>query len=168
MNKRGFWNLIDMSWKAVGDDEDIRFALRDRDVDALCDVEDVLARFIENLSAVLGSLTVEQVCSFDAVLERTLHALDRPELWKYTQGTNDGFLYKRGFIVALGREYHDAVDADESVAMFSRRFRCDEMTYVHALLGHDRFEDVIPHQHRFDRESFTNTKAWAREAQLCI
>jgi hypothetical protein len=161
MNKRTFWKIIDEAWKDIGSEERYRFDVLNRNVDALEFVRDVIPKFVAMLSIRLSALDDVQLCSFDEILERMLHAIDRPELYKYTYGSDDGFLYIRGFVVALGREYYEAVDADESLAMWSWRYYCEEMTYVYYFVDDER-GDRVPVEHRFDRESFKNNRAWAR------
>ncbi|MET8089612.1 hypothetical protein [Micromonospora sp. NPDC005220] len=47
--------------------------------------------------------------NLDPVVERKLHDIDREDIHEVTDGSDDGFLYARGFIVALGRAYYEAV-----------------------------------------------------------
>ncbi len=53
--------------------------------------------------------------AFDRMLERKLplYNVDRQEIQEVTDGSDDGFLYARGFIVALG-ELRAAVDKTAS------------------------------------------------------
>ena len=60
----------------------------------------------------LGTLTDQcrelpggELTSLDRVLERKLYDIDRADVQAVTDGSEDGFLYARGFIVAMGRDF---------------------------------------------------------------
>ena len=76
-------------------------------------LEDVIATLRESLS----HLSAADLLTFDRILERKLYDIDRAEIEEHTDGSDDGFLYARGFIVAAGRGYYDAVNAKPSVAL---------------------------------------------------
>ena len=65
----------------------------------------------------LDRLSAADLLAFDRILERKQYDIDRQEVQEHTDGSDDGFLYARGFIVAAGRGYYDAVNADPSVAL---------------------------------------------------
>ena len=50
-----------------------------------------------------------ELTSLDRVLERTLWEIDQADVHAVTGGSDDGFLYSRGFIVAMGREFYGSV-----------------------------------------------------------
>jgi hypothetical protein len=58
----------------------------------------------------------EELTSLDRVVERKLYDLDREDVHEVTDGSDDGFLYARGFIVAMGKDFYGAVLANPSVA----------------------------------------------------
>ena len=62
-----------------------------------------LAEVIAVLSQELNQLSAKELLAFDRVLERKLYDLDRREVHASTDGSDDGFLYARGFIVAAGK-----------------------------------------------------------------
>src|SRR5687767_8017271 len=69
------------------------------------------------LKKALGKLSRDELIEFDRILERKLYEIDRADVQRHTDGSDDGFLYARGFIVGMGRRHHDAVRADPSKAI---------------------------------------------------
>ncbi|NYF54811.1 hypothetical protein HDA35_000642 [Micromonospora purpureochromogenes] len=61
------------------------------------------------------------------MVERKLHDIDREDVHEVTDGSDDGFLYCRGWIVALGRAFYEAVRADPAMAVLDAD--CEEMCY---------------------------------------
>jgi hypothetical protein len=78
---------------------------------------EALEEVIPSLLATLEQLSQSDLLAFDQILERKLFDIDRAEVQEQTDSSDDGFLYARGFIVAAGRPYYDAVNTDPSVAM---------------------------------------------------
>ena len=50
------------------------------------------------------------------ILERKLYDIDRADIHERTDGSDDGFLYCRGFIVGMGQRYYEAVRTNPDVA----------------------------------------------------
>jgi hypothetical protein len=97
--------------------------------------------------------------SLDRVLERKLHDIDRADIQAVTDGSDDGFLYARGFIVAMGRNFYDAVASDPQVAV--RDAECEEMCYFFAHLYRERFGEFSDTGSGISRESCSNATGWA-------
>ncbi|HEX6360137.1 DUF4240 domain-containing protein [Actinophytocola sp.] len=107
-----FWHLIDSAWERVGREASARrkgLANRQGDDEAY-DLD--LDAFLEHLGALSEGLSAEEMTDLDRVLERKLYDIDRADIHEFTDGSDDGFLYCRGFIVAMGREFYEAVRAD--------------------------------------------------------
>ena len=51
------------------------------------------------------------------MVERKLYDIDSAALHAVTGGSDDGFLYARGFVVAKGREFYYPVAADAQMAV---------------------------------------------------
>jgi hypothetical protein len=94
--------------------------------------------------------------AFDRILERKLYDLDRAEIHEHTDGSDDGFLYARGFIVAAGKDYYDAVLAKPSTARMD--LECEEMCYLSWELYEENFGVLPPSE--ISRESCSNTAGW--------
>jgi hypothetical protein len=59
--------------------------------------------FLGALSGQCRELPGSDLASLDRVLERKLYDIDRADIQAVTDGSDGGFLYARGFIVAMGR-----------------------------------------------------------------
>ena len=93
---------------------------------------------------------------FDRILERKLYDIDRAEIQEHTDGSDDGFLYCRGFIVAAGAGYYDAVNADPSVAIMD--LECEEMCFLSWHLYREKFGEMP--DSGISRESGSNKAGW--------
>ncbi|MFC8617082.1 hypothetical protein ACFT9M_11770 [Micromonospora purpureochromogenes] len=68
-------------------------------------------------------------------------------------------VYCRGWIVALGREFHEAVCADPAMAVLDAD--CGEMCYFFAHLHQERFGEWPDTGSGISRESTSNAAGWA-------
>jgi hypothetical protein len=158
MEDKIFWSLIEFAWEAVGGKVKDRQKLAEgtlsaRKVRALEGAsDDVVAALTEELD----KLTAEELLAFDRTLERKLHAIDRQDVHEYVDGSDDGFLYARGFIVAAGKGYYEAVNANPAVAKFD--LECEEMCYVSWHLYQEKFGEMPPSG--ISRESCSNKAGW--------
>ena len=158
MNEKRFWSLIEAAWQSVGGKAKDRQKLAEGKLsegkaEALMET---LGEVVSALTDLLGKLTASELLEFDRILERKLYAIDRAEIQEHTDGSDDGFLYARGFIVAAGAGYYEAVNADPSVAMMD--LECEEMCYVSWHLYRDKFGDMP--DSGISRESCSNKAAW--------
>lgn len=87
-----------------------------------------LDQVIAALGERLFQLPADELLAFDRILERKFYDLDRREVHDETDGSDDGFLYCRGFIVAVGREYYDAVNVNPMLA--SAGLECEDICYL--------------------------------------
>jgi hypothetical protein len=71
-----------------------------------------LPAFLDVLAGCSRGLPADELTRLDRVVERKLWELDRADVHAVTGGSADGFLYSRGFVVAMGREFCDAVTGD--------------------------------------------------------
>src|SRR6266481_5540696 len=118
MDDSRFWAMIESAWRAVGGKLEVREKLSEGELSA-----EEAEGLLESLDAVipelrnqLNQLSAADLLAFDRILERKLYDIDRAEIQEYTDGSDDGFLYARGFIVAAGKGYYDAVNAKPSIA----------------------------------------------------
>jgi hypothetical protein len=158
VNELRFWSLIEEAWKAAGGKLVLRRKLAegklsDEKAEALA--ED-LSEVIPALRARLDQLSAKDLLKFDRILERKLYDIDRQEVQEHTDGSDDGFLYARGFIVAAGQGYYDAVNTNPESALMD--LECEEMCYLSWHLYRKKFGEVPPSG--ISRESCSNTAAW--------
>ena len=158
MNDKRFWSLIEAAWQSVGGRAKDRQKLAEGKLsegkaEALMET---LGEVVPALTDLLGQLSAPELLEFDRILERKLYAIDRAEVQEHTDGSDDGFLYARGFIVAAGAGYYEAVHADPSVAMMD--LECEEMCYVSWHLYRDKFGDMP--DSGISRETCSNKAGW--------
>lgn len=154
-----FWRLIESAWARVGPEESRRAALIDRETeDEAYALAPYLDAFLGHLRDLSADLSAAELTDLDRVLERKLYDLDRADIQEVTDGSDDGFLYCRGFIVAMGREFYDAVVADPSVAVVDAE--CEPMGYFFAHLHDSRFGGFPDTGSGISRETASNTAGW--------
>jgi hypothetical protein len=158
MDDAMYWQLIDASWKAAGGYTRERKSLAQGKLseEKAYDLQDALDEVIPALSEKLERLTKEDLLAFDRILEKKLYDIDREEIQAETDGSDDGFLYARGFIVAMGKEYYEAVYADPSKALMD--FECEEMCYLSFHIYEEKFGEMP--DSGISRESGTNDSGW--------
>lgn len=157
-----FWSLIESAWHRVGAEPSaLRKALLTPDNDEAAEaVGEHLDTFLDHLTALSADLSDTELTDLDRVLERTMYDLDRADIHEVTDGSDDGFLYCRGFIVAIGREYYDAVVADPSIAVEDAE--CAMMAYFFAHRYAERHDDEFPDTGSgISRETCSNKAGWA-------
>jgi hypothetical protein len=162
-----FWALVEAAWAPLGPEAaEARQALARRDPaadvysnPALSLVDSKLPRFLEQLADLAGDLPEAELVSLDRVVERKMYDIDRADIQEVTDGSDDGFLYARGFIVALGREFYDAVSGDPRLAVLDGD--CAEMPYFFAHLYDRRFGSFPDTGSGINRESVSNPAGWA-------
>ncbi|MEV0677663.1 DUF4240 domain-containing protein [Actinosynnema sp. NPDC050436] len=160
-----FWALLEDAWAGVGPEANgARAALAKRAPEE--DAFDAAAELEEHLDAVLTALrrateglSSEELTALDRVVERKLHDIDRQDVHEVTDGSDDGFLYARGFIVALGREFYEAVSRDPRVAVPDAE--CEALCYFFAHLHADLYGGFPGTGSGISRETATNAAGWA-------
>jgi hypothetical protein len=160
-----FWEFVESAWAACGTQAARARAMlvaRDPAVDdgkgSARTVEGSTEQFLEHLRRLCAELSGAELTDLDRVVERKLYHLDRQEIHEYTDGSDDGFLYCRGFVVAAGREFYDAVDANPAMAVMDAE--CEEMCYFFAHLHDERFGRYPHTGSGISRESGSNRAGW--------
>lgn len=161
MDENRFWSMIETAWEAVGGQIEVRKQLSEpsdpeESEELAFSLEESLDSVVESLEGQLQKLSAEELLAFDRVLERKLYDIDRADIHEHTDGSDDGFLYCRGFIVALGRGYYEAVRDNPELAVMDAS--CEQMGYVSFHLSHDRFGDVP--SSGISRETCSNPEGW--------
>lgn len=155
-----FWSLVESAWDLVGAEMSVRRkALIERDSDdAVYAVDACLGEFLANLRSLCVELSAAELTALDRVLERKLYELDRADIQEVTDGSDDGFLYCRGFIVAMGRDFHAAVVTDPAVAVLDAE--CENMAYFFADLHNERYGGYPETESGISRETGSNPSGW--------
>lgn len=158
-----FWDLIESAWAELGPEPaEIRHRLLNRtpdhDEEDLYALDPWLKPFLERLRAASADLTSAELTDLDRVLERKLYDIDREDVHEVTDGSDDGFLYARGYIVAAGRQFYEAVQANPETAIVDAEH--ESMCYFFAHLHNDRFGAFPETGSGLSRESFSNKAGW--------
>jgi hypothetical protein len=158
MDESRFWAMIESAWQAGGGETRARQRLADGKLseEKAAELIEALEEVIPALRGQLDRLSAPDLLAFDRILERNLYDIDRAEVQEYTDGSDDGFLYARGFIVAAGKGYYDAVNARPSIAMMD--LECEEMCYLSWHIHEEKFGPVPPSG--ISRESSSNQAGW--------
>lgn len=158
-----FWALLEAAWKRCGAEvNQARRAAAGRipgSEPGLAAVEGALPVFLGALSDQCRGLPGGELASLDRVLERRLYDIDRADIQAVTDGSDDGFLYARGFIVAMGRDFYDAVARNPHLAVMDAE--CEEMCYFFAHMYRARFGEFPETGSGISRESCSNLDGWA-------
>jgi Protein of unknown function (DUF4240) len=153
-----FWSMIESAWKSAGGKTKAREKLAQGKFseDKAEELVECLELVIPSLIVELERLSAEELLAFDRILERKLFEIDRADVHEHTDGSDDGFLYARGFIVAAGRGYFDAVNADPSKAMFD--LECEDMCFLPSILYQEKFGEMP--RSDISIESHSNKAGW--------
>ena len=87
----------------------------------------------------LDALPADELLAFNRILERKLYDLDRADVHEVLGDSDDAFLYERGFVVALGRTFYDAVNRDPRLGISFAE--CEDMCHVFTWAYEKRFGD---------------------------
>jgi hypothetical protein len=150
--------MIETAWQAVGGKAKARQRLANGKLseEKAEELVEALEEVIPALRDQLDRLSGPDLLAFDRILERRLYDIDRAEVQEHTDGSDDGFLYARGFVVAAGKGYYDAVNARPSIAMMD--LECEDMCYLPWHVHEEKFGPVPPSG--ISRESCSNKAGW--------
>jgi hypothetical protein len=159
MNEAKFWLMIEAAWETVGGLKQARAQLAAGGVpeETVDDLQMALEEVIPALRTKLGQLSAEDLLQFDRILERKLFDLDREEVHDVTDGSDDGFLYARGFIVSMGPAFYEAVNRKPSLALLDSE--CEEMCYLSVHVYKRKYGDFPKSD--ICRETGSNKAGWA-------
>ncbi|GAA3462854.1 DUF4240 domain-containing protein [Saccharothrix longispora] len=159
-----FWTMLENAWAGLGPEaNDLRRALAKRDTsteafDEAAQLEEHLDRVLVALREAAADLSSAELTALDRVVERKLHDIDRRDVHEVTDGSDDGFLYARGFVVALGQEFYEAVARDPRIAVEDAS--AESFCYLFAHLHSEKFGDYPETGSGITRESFANPAGW--------
>jgi hypothetical protein len=158
MDENRFWSMIEAAWATVGGKVASRQGLAQGKLteEHAYALQDELEEVVPALREQLAVLSDDELLAFDRILERKLYDIDRADIHERTDGSDDGFLYCRGFIVALGRQYYDAVRANPDVAVVDAE--CEAMCYLSFHLYLEKFGEIPPSD--ICRETGSNSVGW--------
>lgn len=157
-----WWKVLEAAWKEVAPEHKAtrkKMAANKASEDDYEEVGSALEEVVSALQARFDELSAPALLEVDRALERVLYQLDRQDIQEVTDGSDDGFLYCRGFLAAMGREYVEAVLKDPSVA----RVDCEngDVGYLPFHTYKRRFGKVPANGQGISRESCSNPEGWA-------
>jgi hypothetical protein len=156
------WSLVEAAWAALGAEvRQARQELAVRRPGSRADISVVAAALPAFLAILAGrcrGLPADELASLDRVVERKLWDIDRANIHAVTGGSDDGFLYGRGFAVAMGREFYYAMAGDPEMGVpFAE---CEEMCYFFAHLSREQSGHFPDTGSGISRESGSNLSGW--------
>ena len=159
-----FWSLLEQAWSGVDEAVNvIRLSMAswpaDSDREAeLTVLDEATDDFLEALTMLCRGMSSRELTDLDRVLERKLYDIDRADIQAFTDGSDDGFLYARSLIVALGRDYYGAVAADPRKAVLDGEL--EAMCYFFAHVHQDLYGAWPVTESGITRESCSNPAGW--------
>lgn len=163
-NEERFWAWIESGWATAAPRVQAarkRLAGNDPDESDADVVGGALPEVVRRLEDAAAALDPQGLLALDRQLERKLYDLDRAELQAVTGGSDDGFLYARGFVVVLGRSVWEAVSRDPERAVADAE--CAEVCYLPQRVyerAHGRYPGTGS---GLSRESGSNSAGWPEE-----
>ena len=158
------WSLVEAAWARLGPGvREARQALVVRPAGAAADtavLKGALPAFLDVLRELCSGLPTAVLAALDRVVERKLWEIDRADVHAVIGGSDDGFLYARGFTVAMGREFYGSVADNPQMGV--PWAECEEMCYFFAHLHRERFGAFPDTGSGISRESGRNLVGWLR------
>ncbi|RSH87715.1 uncharacterized protein EHS24_000231 [Apiotrichum porosum] len=168
VTKDDFWATLESAWHGIEDD-----GARARLVDATLPHSEreeaaqhlgsngLIDKMLANLKALLLPYSSERLHEWDTHLERAQYDIDREDVHEALDGSDDGFLYNRGFVVACGKKYYDAVNKEPGTYGLCD-FDAEEMCYFPMHLWNEKTGEY-PDWPRsgISRESNSNAAGWS-------
>lgn len=160
MNEQKFWELIEASWQAVPLLNDLRKQALQTNDKTLSEglsfgLDDEI---VEEMEERLRKLEKDELTRFIHIMEEKLFRLDREEIHKFTDGSDDGFLYCRGFIVGMGEEYYKMINASPSKAAMDAE--AESVCFVGYTVYEDQTGEEFPRNTVYNIESGSNPEGW--------
>jgi hypothetical protein len=155
-----FWTIIEAAWADSPTlHKDREKALRTNDEELLAALsEEIESTLVEKYRKRLLLLGKEDLTSFIHILEERLYNIDREEIHKYVDGSDDGFLYGRCFVVSMGEEYYNMVDKDPSKATMEAE--AEFFGFTAYGVYEEKFDEEFERNTHHCIESGSNTEHW--------
>ncbi len=160
MNEQSFWEIIEKSWADSPSLDKLRAdVLETNDEELLQELSEKLEdEIVENYQKSLLLLDKEDFTKFIHILEEKLFKIDREEIQKYTDGSDDGFLYCRCFIVGMGEAYYNMVDDKPSDAAMD--LEAETFGFTAYSVYEEKFGEEFERYSVHCIESFSNSDGW--------
>ncbi len=163
MTQQKFWEIIELSWADSPKlDKKRAKALKSNDEELLEELSEELEETIlENYNKRLLALDKDELTKFIHILEERIYNIDRQEIHEYTDGSDDGFLYCRCFIVGMGQNYYDMIDKNPSKATLD--LEAESFGFSAYKQYEEKFEEEFDRYSIHSMESSSNQNGWKEE-----
>ncbi len=163
MTEQKFWEIIEMSWADSPKlDKQRAKALKNNDEELLEELSGELEdTILENYNKRLLALNKEDLTKFIHILEERLYNIDREEIQENTDGSDDGFLYCRCFILGMGQQYYNMVDKEPSKATMD--LEAEMFGFSAYSIYEEKFEEEFERYSIHSIESCSNENGWRQE-----
>ncbi|MDO1445701.1 DUF4240 domain-containing protein [Rhodocytophaga aerolata] len=160
MNEQKFWEIIEASWEKLPMLNGMRQeALQTNEPDLFEGLSFGLEdEVVEELEQQLAQLSKEDLTKFIRIMEEKLHNIDREEIHAHTDGSDDGFLYCRGFIVGMGERYYTFIDQNPTKAMLDTE--AESVCFAGYEVYQSRFGEEFERNTIHRTESGSNPHGW--------
>lgn len=160
MNEQAFWGIIESSWADSPELYNLRTKALETNEEAV--LEDlsrgIEEEIVQNYREKLLLLGKEEFTNFIHILEEKLFAIDRKEIQEYTDGSDDGFLYCRCFILAMGESYYNAVNTNPSKATMD--LEAETFGFLAYKIYEEKFAEEFDRYSIHNIESCSNIGGW--------
>ena len=118
MNADKFWPIIEATWSNVPSLDIIRaITVKTNDQELLPELSNAMeVQILPHFKEALAKLDKKTLTNFILFQEKKLYQIDRQEVHQYTDGSDDGFLYSRCFILGMGKAYYNMIDKNPKKA----------------------------------------------------
>ncbi|MCD8447693.1 DUF4240 domain-containing protein [Tenacibaculum finnmarkense] len=158
MKEGKFWEIIEESWK---DSPEIK-KQRDEANNDEASLEQLSYRLdgniTENYIKRLSKLKKEELTEFIHIFEGKMYHIDRKEIHTYTDGSDDGFLYCRCFILGMGKDYYELIDTTPSLAKFD--LEAEGFGFSAYQVYEELFNEEFDRYSKHSMESCSNPVGW--------
>ncbi|MCW3463776.1 DUF4240 domain-containing protein [Chitinophaga nivalis] len=160
MDETIFWQIIESAWLDTPALASFRATvLATNDATLMLMISDHLYQEIAlGIKQRLLALDKTALTRFIHLMEEKLYHLDRDEIHEYTDGSEEGFLYCRCFIIGMGQAYYKMIDESPAKAT------PDVEAEIIGFIGYDVYEEKFGetfHRHSiYNIASGSNNKGW--------
>lgn len=160
MNTTTFWQLIEQAWEAVPTWNTKRQqALTNNEFSLLEPLDGALSgAVLAAYKTQLLKLDQAALTTFIHTLEAQMYHIDRQEIHQYTDGSDDGFLYCRCFIVGMGITYYNSIDQDPSKASYD--LEAELFGFTAYQVYEEQFGEEFNRYQFHSMETCSNVEGW--------
>lgn len=168
-NERDFWQLIEDAWMNFEEPNQIRKKIigQGGTPELLKEASQALNYLVMSLiEEKLNTFTKQDLIAFDQILEKKLYEIDREDVHEYIEGSDNGFLYKRGFVIGMGQSYYNQINKNPIIATRNKfswhltgGISCEAMCLIALSVHLERYNEAMPITD-ISRESGSNKAGW--------